>query len=148
MALYDSNNELDVQKARERLEWLIKNKKRFELTQKRKTRTMAQNRYLHVALSFYALELGYQLEEFKQFQFKQQIAKPIFEYEVVNKLTGEITKSYKSTTVLDTKEMTDAIDMLRNHASMVNGVYIPAPEDRGLVEQMEYEVNRNRKFLY
>lgn len=148
MALYDSNNELDVHNARERLEWLIKNNKRFEITQKRKTRSMSQNKYLHVVLSYCALEIGETIEDFKQYYFKAEICKVIFEYEHVNKQTGEISTRLRSTTKLSTKEMTDAINMLRNFASMRLGIYIPAPHERHLIDQMEWEVNQKREYLH
>ena len=145
--IYNANNELDIWKARKRLEWLIMNRKRFELTEKRPRRTLSQNNYLHLALSYYALEMGEEMEYVKQYIFKQIVCSHIFKYDRINRKTGEIRLAYKSTANLDTKELTDAIECFRNHASKDLGIYIPEPSDLALIDQMENEINRNKQYL-
>lgn len=145
--IYNASNKLDVQKAREKLEWLIKNEKRFKLTQKRERRSIPLNNFLHVVLSSYALFIGETLEYVKQVIFKQIVCKQIFEYERVNPKTGEIRIAYKSTADMDSKELSDAIAMFRNHSLVDVGYYIPDPTDLAAIDQMEREIEMQKQWL-
>lgn len=145
--IYNGEIELDAKKAKERLSWLIEKGKRFELSEKRKRRSLSQNNYLHLLLSYYALEMGEELEYVKQYIFKEIVCPRIFKYERINRKTGEIRTAYKSTAVLNTKELTDAIDKFRNHSAKELGLYLPEPSDLALIDQMENEIRKNEKWL-
>lgn len=113
---YDGNNPLHVEQARTRLEQLIKNKKVFELTEKKPKRGLSQNRYLHTILGFFACETGNTLEWVKQQYFKKLVNPAMFIREKEDKYLGTI-KVLRSSADLDTAEMTTAIERFRNWAS-------------------------------
>ncbi len=146
--IYNGEIELDQRKAKERLEWLISKSKRFELKEKRKSRSLSQNNYLHLILSYYALEMGETLEYVKQEIFKKIINTDIFKYERINRMTGEIRDDWKSTSGMDTKQLTTAIDRFRNHASKDLGIYLPEPKDLALIDQMQNEIQNQKQYLY
>lgn len=64
--LFDTNKPIDKQKAVDRFNVLIKKQCIFELTEKKPKRTYKQNRYLHLILSWFGVELGYTLVESKE----------------------------------------------------------------------------------
>lgn len=51
--IYNSANDFDIQKAKERFNYLIAKECSFELSEKRKKRSYKQNSYLHLILSFW-----------------------------------------------------------------------------------------------
>ncbi|MEC4051129.1 hypothetical protein OX284_016965, partial [Flavobacterium sp. SUN046] len=119
----------------------------FELKEKKPKRSISQNNYLHLILSWYALEYGETLEYVKQEVFKKQINKDIFEYEYINKKTGEIRTEYKSTANLDTGQMTTAINRFRNYASKEAGIYLPEPKDLSELQYIENQIKNNEQYL-
>lgn len=144
---YNLENALDVQRAKEKFNFLIEKKKVIELTQKKEFRTPQQNRYLHLILGWFALEYGETLEYIKQELFKKQVNKEIFEFEFINKKTGEIRLEMKSTAILDSKKLTTAIDRFRDYASKEAGIYLPTPEDLVMLKQIEIEINNNQNYI-
>lgn len=145
--LYNGQKEFDCQRAIERLNFFIKNDKVFELTEKKTKRTLSQNRYLHLILSLYALEYGETLDYIKQEVFKKQVNKQIFQYERVNTKTGEIRIDYRSTTKLNTKELTVAIDRFRDYAAKEAGIYLPEPKDLNYLKEIEILITNNQQYL-
>lgn len=143
---YDGNNPLHVEQARTRLEHLIKNKKVFELTEKKPKRTNQQNRYLHLLLGFFACQTGNTLEYVKQQYFKRLVNPAIFVREHEDKYLGAI-KILRSSVSLDTAEMTTAIERFRNFASAECGIYLPEPNEEHLLQMMELEIERYKNYL-
>lgn len=141
--IYNAKNTLDINRARSRLEHLISNEKTFELTEKRPKKSIKQNAYLHLILSWFALEYGETLEYIKQEMFKKIVNKDIFETEFVNKKTGEIRKDWRSVSELDSKEMTISIDRFRNYASKEAGIYLPEPTDLIYLQEIENQIKNN-----
>lgn len=143
--LYNSEKQIDCQRAIEKINFLITNKKVFELKEKRKKRTISQNSYLHLILSFFALETGYTLEEVKQDIFKKVVNPNTF-YEGE---FGELVKieRWRSTASLNTQEMTLCIDRFRNYASKEAGIYIPEPKDLTILQEIEIQITNNEKYL-
>ncbi|GAE15735.1 hypothetical protein JCM6292_2058 [Bacteroides pyogenes JCM 6292] len=142
---YDGNNPLHVEQARTRLEQLIKNKKVFELTEKKPKRGLSQNRYLHTILGFFACETGNTLEWVKQQYFKKLVNPAMFIREKEDKYLGTI-KVLRSSADLDTAEMTTAIERFRNWAS-AEGIYLPSPDEERILQLMEIEIERNKHYL-
>lgn len=145
--LYNGEKEIDCHRAMERIKHLIKNKKVFELKEKKPKRTLSQNSYLHLILSWFALEYGDTLEYIKQDLFKKQVNKELFEYERVNKKTGEVRIDYRSTASLDTKELSLAIDRFRDYAAKVAGIYLPEPKDLNILQEIEIQITNNQQYL-
>ena len=144
---YDANKPIDVQRAIVKFKHLIEKKKTFELTQKKEKRTLNQNRYLHLILSFFALEYGETLEYVKLEFFKKLVNKQIVEYERINEKTGECRIDYRSSASLNTKEMTDAIERFRNYSSKEAGVYLPTPEEGIMLKEIELQIKNNEQWI-
>lgn len=146
--IFDGNIQFDQSRAIERIHWLINKGKRFEIKEKRPMRSLNQNRYLHLILTWYALEYGETVEYIKQEVFKKQVNPELFRTEFINQKTGEIRDDWKSTADLDTKQMTEAIDRFRNYASKEAGIYLPEPNDLASMQQIEHEISKQKHYQY
>lgn len=138
--IIDSNNEIEVQKARERFKWLIDNGKTFELTQKRKKRTYKQNRYLHLILGWFGLEVGYTMPESKMI------------YKKLNLDTYKYQKNeqefLRSSAELNTKQMSITIERFRNYSNNEAGIYLPEANETAYLNHIEQELNKYQSKVY
>lgn len=147
MSIFNASKPIDQQRAKERLNYFIEKGKIFELTEKRKTRSISQNSYLHLILSYWALDYGETLEYVKLEHFKKLVNPDIFKTERVNRKTGEIREAWKSSAELNTKEMTTAIDRFLIYASKEAGVYLPQPSDLTYIDEIKIIVKENEIYL-
>lgn len=144
--IYNPNKEIDIQNSITRINWLIKNKKLFELTQKREKRSISQNSYLHLLFSWFGLQTGHTFKEVKQDIFKMHVNSDLF-YE--GEIEGAITvQRWGSTADLNTKQMTLAIDRFRDFSSKECGFYLPEPKDLVLLQDMEIELSKHSSKQY
>ena len=120
------------------LEFLCTKETRVEIRELRKRRSTEQNRYLHLILGWFGIHFGYTLNEAKEI-FKQ-INSEIF----VNSKNNR--NFVKSSADLNTKEMTDSIEKFRN-MSAEQGCYLAAPNEQGLLDSIENEMERNKMYL-
>lgn len=141
--IYDASNHLDKERASELIDFLFRKEKIFELKEVRKKRSVSQNSYLHLILTWFALEYGETLDYTKQVIFKQWVNNEIFYKEYVNLKTGEIRDSWKSTSELNTRDLTTAIDRFRNYSSREAGIYLPEPGDLASINRMELQIRRS-----
>lgn len=140
--LYNTSNPVERQKAITRIKKLLDNKSIVEIIEKKPIRTIKQNRYLHLILGFFASETGYTLEEVKQEIFKKIVNPAIFyEGEI-----GEIVtiQRWRSTADLDTLELTQAIEKFRDYSSAQVGIYLPSPDEKDFILQIEIELKNNQ----
>ena len=144
---YDLSNPSDrerlqghVAKAIEKHEGIV------EFTTRKPQRTMSQNRYLHVILSYFASEYGESLEYVKQKFFKEVCNRDLFYTLKDDKILG-YTDVVKSTADLTTDEMSLAIERFRNFSAMNAGIYIPSSDEHRLLELAEMEVERNKEYM-
>lgn len=144
---FDLSNELQAENFKKRCNALYKKRCVVDLTEKKPQRTIRQNSYLHAALGYFGLQFGYTIEEVKNWYFKETCNKEMFVKIIHDSITGEERKVLKSSSDLDTEQMTIAIERFRNWAANVAGVYIPSPEEHRLVEQMEIETLRAKLYL-
>lgn len=142
---YDGTNPFHAQQARSKLERLIKEQKVFELTEKKPKRSLSQNKYLHVILSYFGCQIGETMEYVKRNYYKILCNKDTFVRERDDKYLGKI-KYLRSSADLDSAEMSLTIERFRNFAS-AQGVYIPSPEEERLIQLMEVEVERNKHYI-
>ena len=143
--LYDLSNPLLCESFKVKAEALAKKGGIVELTEKKPQRTASQNRYLHSILAYFALEVGETAEYVKMNYFKLLCNRDLFVREADDKFAGKI-RVVRSSSDLDTEEMTRAIERYRNWAAS-EGVYVPSPEEHLMVQQMEIEISRNRQYL-
>lgn len=147
MPIYDTSNPLEKEKAKSKFEYLINKGKVLELKEKKATRTISQNSYMHLIFCWYGLSVGCPESHVKQEIFKKEINPNIFKSEFANKITGELTTIWRSTADLDTGEMTTAINRFKNHASADLGIYLPSPDDLVYLREIEREIKNHEEFL-
>ncbi len=134
---FDLNNPVDLARFETRVLSLKLNKKKVELKEIRQNRTIKQNSYLHVVLSLYGIYSGYTLEEAKTL-FKR-LAGLVYE--------KDGNKFLKSTSDMDTKELTDFIEFIREK-SAVEGCYIPTSEEYLTNKySIDKEIDNHKKYL-
>jgi len=147
MAIYNGSKLIDQQRAIEKLKFLIKHEKVFELTEKRKSKTYPQLKYLHLILGWFALEFGEKRDYIKIEFFKKLVNHDIFEFEFINRKTGEIRIELRSCAELTKDEMTLAIDRFRDYSSKEAGIYLPQPSDLAIMQEIEVELENNKQYL-
>jgi hypothetical protein len=145
MALYDTSNPLQCESFKTRAEYLAKKGVVVELTEKKARRTNKQNAYLHTILAYFGCEVGETMDYVKLNYFKLYCNKDLFVREVEDERIGK-TRIIRSSSDLDTGEMTTAIDRFRNWAAG-EGVYLPSSEEHMFIQQMEIELSRNKQYL-
>lgn len=138
--LINPNNQIELQKGKERFKWLIENGKTFELTQKRKKRTYKQNRYLHLILGWFGLEIGYTLNESKMIYKKLNLE--IYKYQK----NGQ--DFLRSSAELNTEQMSITIEKLRNYSNNELGTYIPEANEIAYLNHIEEELNKYESKVY
>ena len=143
---YDGSNELHAAQARSRLEKFIRDKKVFDLTEKKPQRTLSQNSYLHVILSYFACQYGETMEYVKREYFKKLVNSATFIREREDRFLGRI-KYLRSSADLTTEEMTLSIERFRNWSGAQAGIYLPSPDEGRLISLMEIEIERNKEFI-
>ena len=93
--------------------------KTVDLKEVKQTRSIKQNSYLHICITLYAIEFGYTLAESKTY------LKRTCGFMVYEKNNSPFLKETKK---MDSKELTEFIEWIRNYASQ-NGLYIPTSEE-------------------
>ena len=132
--------------ARMRLEKLIKDGKVFELTEKKPKRSLPQNAYLHVLLSYFAAETGNTLEWVKKEYYKKLVNPEVFIRTKEDRFRG-LVKYLRSSADLDSAEMTTTIERFRNWSASEAGIYLPAPDEERLLQLAQIEIERNKEFI-
>tara|TARA_R110001599_G_scaffold153243_1_gene338413 strand:+ start:61 stop:474 length:414 start_codon:yes stop_codon:yes gene_type:complete len=115
----DLSNPIDQNKAVTYITSLIEGEKLIELKEIRKVRTLKQNSYLHVIITLYSIHFGNTLEEGKT-DLKRECN--------FMRYSKNDNVYLKSTAKLDTKELTEFIEWVRNYSSK-NGCYLPTSEE-------------------
>lgn len=132
--IYDLAKHLDRRRAEKRFAELIKEGTIIELTKKVK-RSLSQNNYLYLILSWFANETGYTTVEAKCIY--KDLSPSIFYYSKNGR------RFIRSTADLTTKEMTDSIEKFRNYSSAEAGIYLPAPNEEAFLDEILIELSKN-----
>lgn len=146
--IYNPSNPLHKKQAIERINYFLTSGKRFELKAKNDRRSISQNSYLHLILTWFGIETGYTTEEVKQEIFKKHVNSSLFYEGQKEKIHGIITEHWRSTANLDTAEMTLAIDRFRNFSSIELGIYLPEPKELALIQELENEISKHKNQEY
>lgn len=143
--IFDLKNEYDIPKFKEYVNKLYQQKALVEVKKKLPNRTLAQNSYFYLLLSWFSLETGYSVEEVKIDIFKRLCNRALFEREITNK-QGKTIKVLRSSSDLTTGEMTTAIDRFRNY-SAAEGIYLPSPNEHDFLTHIQKEIERSKDYL-
>lgn len=143
--LYDLGNTLQCENFKLKAEVLAKKGGIVELTEKKPQRGLQANKYLHVILAYFGLQVGETMEYVKKHYYKILCNRDTFVREVEDKYLGKV-KILRSSADLDTDEFSLTVTRFRNWAAG-EGVYIPSSEEHLMVQQMELEVSRNKMYL-
>ena len=117
-----------------------------EIKKRHRPRSLSQNNYLHSLLSLFASEFGYDLDTVKHDFFKKTCNPDIFVTKRKNRTGQEITY-IRSSSDLDTAEMTQAIERFRNWSVEKVGFYLPAPDEHEALLEAEKQIARYAEFL-
>lgn len=118
----------------------------MEFREVKPQRTMQQNKYLHLIISFFASEYGETSEYVKEQYFKLAANRALFLVERDDPLAGKV-RYLRSTRDLDTEEMRLAIERFRNWASASAGIYLPSANEQRLLDLADIEVSRNKEYI-
>ena len=119
---------------------LYQQKALVEVKKKLPNRTLAQNSYFYLLLSWFSLETGYSVEEVKIDIFKRLCNRALFEREITNK-QGKTINVLRSSS-----DLTTAIDRFRNY-SAAEGIYLPAPNEHDFLTHIQKEIERCKDYL-
>ena len=144
--IFNLNNPYEHAKYKEYVNKMFEQRAIVEVKKRLPNRSLAQNSYLHLILSFFACELGYSLDEVKLDYFKKTCNRDLFERKKINKHGSEITYM-RSSSELTTGEMTTAIERFRNWSVAQTGVYLPSPNENQFLIHIEQEISRNKEFI-
>ena len=138
---YDTTNPVDRERLRTKVDHLIAKGKVVELTEKRMGRTLQQNAYHAVCISYVAAELGESYQYVNEQYYKRACNYDLFVRRYDDPVLGSVLR-LRSSRELSKEEMTLSIDRFRNWAANQLGMYIPDPADRGLAQQFVIEAAR------
>lgn len=143
--MYDLNNPLQRESFKVKAEALAKKGGIVDLTEKKPPRSIQANKYLHVCLAYFGLQVGETMDYVKRHYYKILCNKDTFIREVDDKYLGKI-RILRSSAELDSEEFARTITRFRDWAA-TEGIYIPSSEEYLMVQQMEIEIERNKRFL-
>jgi len=144
---YNLRNPIDRHKFKARSNELYHGREFVELRKINQSRTPQQNKYLHVLLGYFAVNYGDEMPYVKEEIFKKLVNPEIFITEFTNRKTGEIREYIKSTSALDSGELTVAIDRFRNYSSKEAGIYLAEPHELDYLREMECEMEKVKQYI-
>jgi len=118
-----------------------------ELRECKQLRSIRQNSYLHLLISYFALQVGERAEDVKREYYKLEANRETFLRSAVSRVTGQRVERLRSSAELTSHEMTLTIDRFRNWSAAVAGIYLPSPTDFAAIEQMQIEVERAKEWM-
>lgn len=144
--IYNLGSILDKERFKRRCNALYKRGGLVELSERKGTRTLSQNAYLHLILGWFAVETGNRIDFVKEQYFKRLVNAAIFCEKREDRYLGEV-EVLRSSKDLDTGEMTTAIERFRNWSSAEAGIYLPAANEQGFLNEIEVELRRQQEHL-
>lgn len=144
--IFNLANPYEHDKYKEYVNRLFVKRAVVEVKEKRDTRTLKQNSYLHTILAYFASEYGCSIDEAKIDFYKRACNKDLYEVEKENR-HGKKVKTLRSSASLDTEEMTLSIERFRNWSASVAGIYLPSPSDNDAIVFAMQTIERNKEYL-
>lgn len=144
--IFNLGNPYEVDRYKEYVNHLYSKKAIVEVKEKKKNRSLKQNAYLHVILSYFACQYGCTLDEVKLDFYKRLCNKDLFVIKKTNRLGKEV-ETVRSSSDLDSGEMTTSIERFRNWSASTAGIYLPSPYENDFIIHCQQEIERNKYFL-
>lgn len=136
--ILDLSNSLDKSKAKTYFNTLLDKKKKIELKELKPKRSIRHNAYLHVCISIYAIEFGYNLEEAKTLLKRQS---------GFMKYTKNGNLFLKRTRDMLSDELSKFIEFIRDFSAK-QGCYIPTSEEyKENSYSIDKHINNNKQYL-
>lgn len=130
---YNLADETEQKQAVDYLKQLIEKKVQVRISRIVRRRSLSQNSYLHLLLSYFGQHFGYTLEEAKILY--KQLNPSIYVYRKNNHTF------LRSSAELDTVEMTKSIDKFREESKAL-GFPLPSPDEQEWLARIENDVER------
>lgn len=146
--IYDLTNKVDIQNLKDKLNELYKQGELVEFKKYSPKRSLKHNAYLHLILSYFAIEYGETLKYVKEEIFKKQVNPDVFETEHVNPVTGEVRTEWKSTADLSDKELSMCISRFHDFSAKECGIALPDSKRENDLVEVQKMVKNNEKWLY
>ena len=143
--LYDLRNPLDRERFKRRCNALYQKQGIVDLSEKTK-RSSQSNRYLHLILSYLAIETGNTLDYVKEVFYKRTANKELFLREKEDEILGKV-EYLRSSADLSKEEMTLSIDRFRDWSSQTAGIYLPAANEQEFLASIEYELSKYKQWV-
>lgn len=143
--MYDLKNPLDRERFKKKANDLYKRQVMVELSEKTK-RSPQANRFLHLLISYLAIETGNTSDYTKEVFYKRAANKALFVREKDDEYLGKV-EYLRSSADLSKEEMALSIDRFRDWSSQTAGIYLPAANEQAFLESIEYELSRNKHWL-
>ena len=144
--MYNTNNPLEVQNLRLKIEKMIEKHSMVEVVEK-KAKTLQQLKYLHTILAYFGLQTGNTMDEVKTCYFKRIVNKDLFVRKKHDNILGTDKQYLISTANLTKDELSEAIERFRNWSSNVAGIYIPSSEEYIALLHIEHDIQNSKKYL-
>lgn len=146
---YNPKSDFDRKKAQIYFDKLMASSTPFELTSL-KRRSNSQNAILHVFLSYLALELGCTMGYVKLTIWKMKWNRKMFYVEDFNTKDGSSYHRVRSSAELTKEEMSHAIGVLIEKASLECNVIFPDRQSKSFEDDfigIQNEIYKNEKYL-
>ena len=128
----------DLKKAELYFKTMVISKFKIELKRILPNRSISLNSYLHVCISLFSIEFGYNLEESKTL-LKRKCSFMIYEKNGL--------KFLKKTRELNNQECSEFVEFIRNYAAQ-HDLYIPTSEEYKTNKfNIDKEINKNKEYL-
>ena len=143
---YDLSKSIDRDRFKRRCNELFEKRSFVELKDK-SSRTLSQNKYLHLIIGYLASEVGVPLVYAKNEYYKKAANGELFMRTMTDPVTGRETQTLRSSSGLTVEEMSITIDRFRDWSSAVAGIYLPEAREEQFLREIEIEIQRNEKYL-
>jgi hypothetical protein len=144
--IFNLANPYELDQYKEYVNALYAKKAVVEVKEKKTNRTLKQNKYLHVLLSYFACEYGCTVEEAKLDFYKRTCNSDLYVIKKVNRLNRQV-ETVRSSSSLDTGEMTLSIERFRNWSASVASIYLPSPQEHDYILHCEQIIEQNKSYI-
>jgi uncharacterized protein (DUF2164 family) len=145
--IYNLEKPIDVQRLVAKVKYYIQKKQPIELKRMSVKKSIAQNSYFHLIVSWFAFEYGEDFNYVKQEIIKKIVCPEIFKSEFINEKNGECREHWLSFSTLDKDQTTYVIDKFRDYSSKRAGIYLPEPDDLASIQEIEIQLKNNERYL-